>query len=37
LWRGFWLSGDLQHINNPGYNRARGPVTFPSVRLHIDL
>jgi high affinity Mn2+ porin len=28
---------DLQYINNPGYNCARGPVVVPGVRLHIEL
>jgi hypothetical protein len=37
LWRGVYLGADLQHINNPGYNRARGPVLVPGVRLHLDL
>ena len=37
LWRGVYLSADLQHINHPGYNRARGPVLVPGVRLHLDL
>lgn len=37
LWRGFYASFDLQHINNPGYNKARGPVTVPSVRFHVDF
>ena len=37
LWRGFFASFDLQHINNPGYNQARGPVLVPSVRLHADF
>ncbi len=37
LWRGFFASFDLQHFNNPGYNKARGPVTVPAVRLHVDL
>jgi len=37
LWRGIFASFDLQHINNPGYNQARGPVTVPGVRLHIDF
>ena len=30
LWRGFFASFDLQHINNPGYNKDRGPVPFPA-------
>jgi carbohydrate-selective porin OprB len=37
LWRGAFFSFDLQHINNPGYNRVRGPVLVPAVRLHLDL
>ena len=37
LWRGLFASFDLQHINNPGYNMARGPVTVPGLRLHVDL
>jgi len=37
LWRGVFGSFDLQHINNPGYNRDRGPVLVPAVRLHLDL
>ncbi len=37
LWRGVYLGADLQHINHPGYNRDRGPVLVPGVRLHLDL
>ena len=37
LWRGVFASLDLQHINNPGYNRARGPVLVPALRLHFEL
>ena len=37
LWRGFFASFDLQHINNPGYNQARGPVLVPGLRLHLDF
>jgi high affinity Mn2+ porin len=37
IWRGFFVSADIQHINNPGYNMARGPVTVPSLRLHVDF
>jgi high affinity Mn2+ porin len=37
LWRGVFGSVDLQHITNPGYNRARGPVFVPSLRLHVDF
>lgn len=37
LWRGFFASLDLQHINNPGYNQARGPVVVPGARFHVEF
>jgi high affinity Mn2+ porin len=37
LWSGFFASFDFQHINNPGYNQVRGPVTVPAVRFHVDF
>jgi high affinity Mn2+ porin len=37
LWRGLFGSFDLQHVNNPGYNRDRGPVVVPGARLHVDF
>jgi high affinity Mn2+ porin len=37
VWRGFFASFDIQHINNPGYNMARGPVTVPGLRFHTDF
>jgi high affinity Mn2+ porin len=37
MWRGLFSSFDAQHINNPGYNKARGPVWVPGLRLHIDF
>jgi hypothetical protein len=37
LWRGLFTAFDLQHINNPGYNRARGPVLVPSLRFHLEF
>ena len=37
LWRGFFASFDLQHINNPGYNQVRGPVTVYTARFHTDF
>jgi high affinity Mn2+ porin len=36
-WRGIYPSFGLQHINNPGYNRDRGPVLVPSLRLHLEF
>jgi high affinity Mn2+ porin len=35
--RGLFGALDLQYINNPGYNRARGPVVVPGLRLHVEL
>jgi hypothetical protein len=37
VWRGLFASFDAQHINNPGYNQARGPVWVPGLRLHVDF
>jgi high affinity Mn2+ porin len=37
LWRGFYPSVGVQHINNPGYNLDRGPVIVPSLRLHVEF
>jgi high affinity Mn2+ porin len=37
VWRGIYLAPSVQHINNPGYNRARGPVVVPGVRAHVEF
>lgn len=37
LWKGLFAGFDLQHVNNPGYNRDRGPVVVPGFRMHMDL
>jgi high affinity Mn2+ porin len=37
VWRGIYPSFGLQHINNPGYNRDRGPVLVPTLRLHLEF
>jgi carbohydrate-selective porin OprB len=37
VWRGIYVGPDLQHINDPGYNRDRGPVIVPGFRLHADF
>jgi high affinity Mn2+ porin len=37
LWRGFYPSAGVLHINNPGYNRDRGPVIVPTLRLHVEF
>ena len=36
-WRGMFYSLDVQRIDNPGYNRDRGPVWVGSVRAHVDF
>ena len=36
-WRGLYYSVDVQHINNPGYNRDRGPAWVGSARMHVDF
>jgi len=36
-WRGLFYSLDIQQINNPGYNRDRGPAWVGSVRAHVDF
>lgn len=37
VWRGTYLGPDLQHVNNPGYNQARGPVIVPGLRMHLEF
>ena len=37
LWRGFSISYDFQHVNNPGYNQARGPVAISAFRFHTEF
>jgi hypothetical protein len=37
LWRGVSLAPDLQWIEHPGYNKDRGPVLVPGLRLHLEL
>jgi len=34
---GVYVSLDVQHISNPGYNRDRGPVFVPGLRLHLEF
>ena len=37
LWRGVYAGPDVQHLNNPGYNRVRGPILVASFRLHLEF
>ncbi len=36
-YRGMFFALGLSHINNPGYNRDRGPVWVPGVRAHVEF
>ncbi len=37
VYHGFFGALDVQYIDDPGYNRARGPVLVLGVRLHVEL
>ena len=37
VWRGIFTSLNVQYVSHPGYNRARGPVFVPGLRLHLEF
>jgi high affinity Mn2+ porin len=37
VWRGLFYALGFSFVENPGYNRDRGPVYVPSIRGHIDF
>jgi hypothetical protein len=37
VWRGVYPSFGLQYVAHPGYNRDRGPVLVPTLRLHLEF
>jgi len=37
VWRGVYFSPELQWAAHPGYNKDRGPVIVPGLRLHVEL
>jgi high affinity Mn2+ porin len=37
LAEGIHLTGDYQFVDNPGYNRDRGPVNLFALRLHAEF
>jgi len=37
VWRGIYVAPGVQHINNPGYNRDRGPVLVAAFRAHVEF
>jgi hypothetical protein len=36
-WRGLFYAADVQHVDDPGYNRDRGPVWVGTFRMHVDF
>jgi len=36
-WRGLFFALGFSHVDNPGYNRDRGPVWVPSIRCHVEF
>ncbi|MEO8549315.1 MAG: carbohydrate porin [Kofleriaceae bacterium] len=37
VYRGVFPALDVQVVDNPGYNRDRGPAIVGSVRLHVEI
>lgn len=37
VWRGIFTSLDAQYVDNPGFNRDRGPVFAAALRLHVEF
>jgi high affinity Mn2+ porin len=34
---GLYLAAAISFVNNPGFNKARGPVLVPGLRAHVDF
>ncbi len=37
VWKETWVTADYQHIQNPAYNAARGPMDVIAIRLHAEF
>jgi hypothetical protein len=37
VFKGTWVTLDIQRIQNPAYNADRGPVNVGSIRLHTEF
>ncbi|HLK89273.1 MAG TPA: carbohydrate porin [Polyangia bacterium] len=37
LLKAIWLTGDYQHLWNPGFNADRGPVDIYGARVHVEF
>jgi high affinity Mn2+ porin len=36
-WRGIYPAFGFQYVDHPGYNKDRGPVVAPALRLHVEF
>lgn len=37
IWESLYLTGDYQFVNNPAYNKDRGPVNIFALRVHVEF
>ncbi len=37
LFSSLWVTGDYQFVNNPAYNKDRGPVDVVALRVHVEI
>jgi len=37
VWRGIFPAAGVQYVVHPGYNKDRGPVVVPTLRLHVEF
>ena len=37
VWRGLYPSFGFPYVDHPGYNRDRGPVLVPTLRVHVEF
>jgi high affinity Mn2+ porin len=37
VWRGLYPALGFQYVDHPGYNKDRGPVVAPALRLHVEF
>lgn len=37
VWKGVYLTADIQHMRNPAYNADRGPANFGALRFHAEF
>lgn len=37
IWKSLYLTADYQFVNNPAYNKDRGPVNIFALRAHVEF